>query len=201
MSLRRVVAVSLFAAVLLPQTGCIGSFRLTDKVFQWNRGVGSLVVQEILFLAFVILPVYEITVFIDAFILNVIEAFTGSNPLSATEGPRDVELAQGTVLRMERTGEHALRTTLLHDGRAPEVREFQFRADGVDVRGADGALVASASQNSAGGIELFDAQGDVLASWSPATVREAGAALENGGAPSLARVVGPTVTQAALAAE
>lgn len=201
MTARRIIAAVLLVAFTLPQTGCIGSFRLTDKVFQWNRKVGPLVVQEILFLAFVILPVYEITVFIDAFVLNLIEAITGNNPISAADPVREVALAEGKVLRFERLGEHQLRSTLLVDGRAPEVREFDFRVDGVDVRAGDGSLVASASMDAEGGLSLVDAHGETVAAWSPATLREAEAAFDDRGARGLATVVNTTVPQAALAGE
>jgi len=201
MTARRSIAFVLLAAFALPQTGCIGSFRLTDKVFQWNRQVGPLFVQEVLFLAFVILPVYEITVFVDAVVLNLIEAFTGSNPLSATEPVRDVALTDGRVLRFERLGDHRLRSTLLVDGAASTVREFDFRTDGMDVRGADGALVASASMDADGGLTLLGARGETVAAWSPATVRDAESAFEDRGARGLAAVVGTTAPQAALAGE
>ncbi len=75
------------AAVLLGSsimfTSCIGSFGLTGKVYNWNKLVGSKWVNEVVFLAFCIVPVYEISLFADAVVLNTIEFWTGSNPIAA----------------------------------------------------------------------------------------------------------------------
>ena len=51
------VALCLSAAMLMPS--CIGSFALTNKVLDWNRQVGNKFVNELVFFAFWILPVYE----------------------------------------------------------------------------------------------------------------------------------------------
>jgi len=61
---------------------CIGSFSLTSKVYHWNRGVGNKFVQEVVFLAANIIPVYSITLLADGIILNTIEFWTGSNPIA-----------------------------------------------------------------------------------------------------------------------
>jgi hypothetical protein len=61
---------------------CIGSFSLTSKVYHWNKGVGNKFVQEVVFLAANIIPVYSITLFADGVILNSIEFWTGSNPVA-----------------------------------------------------------------------------------------------------------------------
>lgn len=186
MRTRPLVALVL-AACLLPQTGCIGSFALTKKVLDWNRSIGGLVIQEVVFLAFIIIPVYSITVFIDAIALNLIEALTGSNPLGMGE-PREVALAEGVALRMERTA-HGLVTELRVDGQAPTVRRFEVHPDGVEVRDAQGALVASAERDVFGGIELRGAGGALVASWTAAQVEAAQVALEGGDTAALAHVV------------
>lgn len=72
----------LISSLLLMQTGCYGSFTLTNKVYDWNGTVGNDIAVEIVFLALIIIPVYEVTLFIDGIILNTIEFFTGSNPLA-----------------------------------------------------------------------------------------------------------------------
>jgi len=80
----------LVAAVLLTvQTGCFGEFALTRKVYELNQGISSDIGQQVLFWALNIVPVYEVAVTIDIFILNLIEFWTGSNPLAMNEG--DIE--------------------------------------------------------------------------------------------------------------
>lgn len=65
-------------------TSCIGSFRLTNSVLKWNNQVGSKFLNELVFVAFWILPVYEVTSLADILVLNSIEFWSGKNPLSAS---------------------------------------------------------------------------------------------------------------------
>lgn len=76
------VAIALIAGYSLVQTGCIGSFSLTNKVLDFNRDLGDKFVQEAVFIAFLIIPVYEVTTLVDALVLNSIEFWTGDNPVS-----------------------------------------------------------------------------------------------------------------------
>jgi hypothetical protein len=59
---------------------CIGSFALFNKVKDWNDHVGSKFVNEVVFVAMWILPVYELCFAADLFILNSIEFWSGTNP-------------------------------------------------------------------------------------------------------------------------
>ena len=64
-------------------SSCIGSFGLTSKLHNWNKGVGgNKFVSELVFLAFCILPAYELSVFADVIIFNSIEFWSGSNPIA-----------------------------------------------------------------------------------------------------------------------
>lgn len=64
-------------------TSCIGSFNLSNKVLKWNQGLGNKFVNEVVFIAFCIVPVYEICMFADVVIFNTIEFWTGNNPVQA----------------------------------------------------------------------------------------------------------------------
>jgi hypothetical protein len=59
---------------------CIGSFALFNKVKDWNDHVGGKFVNEVVFVAMWILPVYELCFAADLFILNSIEFWSGTNP-------------------------------------------------------------------------------------------------------------------------
>lgn len=63
---------------------CIGSFALTNKVLDWNKQVGTKFVNELVFFAFWVLPVYEVTALSDLLIINSIEFWSGTNPVSAS---------------------------------------------------------------------------------------------------------------------
>ena len=64
------VAVILAAAGSLLFTSCIGSFKLTSKVLEWNSQVGNKFVNEVVFFAFWVLPVYELSMLADVLVIN-----------------------------------------------------------------------------------------------------------------------------------
>lgn len=90
------VAAILIAGTSLVFSSCIGSFALSNRVLSWNRSIGPKFVNELVFFAFWILPVYEITSLADVLILNSIEFWSGSNPLSASV--KVVDTDQGRYL-------------------------------------------------------------------------------------------------------
>lgn len=67
-------------------TSCIGSFKLWNNLKDWNQDVSnSKFVNELLFIALHIVPVYEIAYLADALVLNSIEFWSGSNPVASNE--------------------------------------------------------------------------------------------------------------------
>lgn len=78
------VAALLIAGTSLVFTSCIGSFGLTNKVMSWNRNIGPKFVNELVFICFWILPVYEVTALADVLVINSIEFWSGNNPLTAS---------------------------------------------------------------------------------------------------------------------
>ena len=87
--MKRIIAWVVLAAFLAANTGCYGSFSLTKKVYKWNGSLGNKWLNTIVFWVFNILPVYDIAVFVDVVVLNLIEFWVGSNPLALNS---DVEL-------------------------------------------------------------------------------------------------------------
>lgn len=77
------VAAILIAGTSLVFTSCIGSFSLTNKVLSWNKHIGPKFVNELVFVAFWILPVYEVTSLADLLVINSIEFWSGNNPITA----------------------------------------------------------------------------------------------------------------------
>ena len=88
-----------FSALLLAATimfsSCIGSFQLTQKVFKLNKSIGSKWVNELVFAACCILPVYEITLFVDAIVFNSIEFWSGKKVLANNGEKKIVKNSQG----------------------------------------------------------------------------------------------------------
>lgn len=95
--MKKTTLVIMSALVVLTTSlqSCIGSFSLTKKVYQFNKGVGNKWIQELVFLVFCAIPVYSIAVFVDAVILNLIEFWTGSNPMSMNEGDIEIQYKKG----------------------------------------------------------------------------------------------------------
>lgn len=75
------------AVVAFGLTSCMGSFGLTRTLYGFNQGLtGSSVVNHLVFWALVfVLPLYELAVLGDLFILNVIEYWTGTRLLASVE--------------------------------------------------------------------------------------------------------------------
>ncbi len=124
-------------------TGCYGSFGLTKKVYQFNGGVGNKWLKSILFVAMNIVPVYGVSTFADAVIFNLIEFWTGSNPIASKDGGRfDQKLADGTRVQGQKLSDGRLEVTLTPvDGEA-KVVVLDREADGVKATTLDGAFLA-----------------------------------------------------------
>ncbi|MBQ6080598.1 MAG: DUF3332 domain-containing protein [Muribaculaceae bacterium] len=98
-SLIIVTLVALSASMMMQS--CIGSFALFNKVKAWNDHVGDKFVNELVFVAMWILPVYELSFAADLFILNTIEFWSGTNPALAETKVIDGKDAQYLVAKNE----------------------------------------------------------------------------------------------------
>ena len=96
MKKKLVVAAAVLLSGSLMFSSCIGSFGLTNKLFSWNKGVGEKWVNEVVFVAFCILPVYEVSLIADALVINSIEFWTGSNPMA--DNVKHIKGENGNVL-------------------------------------------------------------------------------------------------------
>jgi len=74
--------VGIVAFVLVTGPGCYGGFNLTRQVYNWNTNLGSDWVNEVVFLGFVIIPVYGVTLLGDGLIFNSFEFWGADNPVS-----------------------------------------------------------------------------------------------------------------------
>ena len=81
---KKYLTVAIVAALAgsMLSTSCIGSFTLTNKLLAWNRSVGNKIVNELVFIGFWILPVYEVSALADILVINSIEFWSGSNPMA-----------------------------------------------------------------------------------------------------------------------
>ena len=79
-------------------SSCIGSFGLWSSLKDWNNNIGNKFVNEIVFLAFHIVPVYEVAYLADVIVLNSIEFWSGSNPLADVGSVKTVKGESGEYL-------------------------------------------------------------------------------------------------------
>ena len=80
---------ALMIAAAFMRSSCIGSFQLTNKVKDWNESLGDKFINEVVFLAFHIVPIYEICMFADGVVFNSVEFWTGER-LVASAGEREI---------------------------------------------------------------------------------------------------------------
>ena len=91
---------ALVLATAILCSSCIGSFQLTNKLKDYNDGIGSKWVNELVFVAFCIVPVYEISLLVDAVVLNSIEFWTGDKALAQAGEKKVVKNAKGQAVEI-----------------------------------------------------------------------------------------------------
>ncbi len=84
-------------------TSCIGNFALTSKLLAWNKTISNKFVNELVFFAFWIIPVYEVSALADVVVFNSIEFWSGNNPIAC--GTKVIEGQDGKYLvKCDKTG-------------------------------------------------------------------------------------------------
>lgn len=92
----KLVAVILSGSLLF--SSCVGSFGLFNRLSSWNQSVGNKFVNELVFLAFNIIPVYGVAYLADALVINSIEFWSGSNPMANVGDVKKVKGENGNYL-------------------------------------------------------------------------------------------------------
>ena len=90
------VALVVALAGSLLTTSCIGSFSLTNKLLDWNKSIGNKFVNEVVFFAFWVVPVYEVAALADILVLNSFEFWSGNNALA--QGKKVIEGQDGRYI-------------------------------------------------------------------------------------------------------
>src|ERR1041384_1872981 len=153
------------ALVLMSTAGCFGSWNLTRKLWAWNKSVSpNKWVQWFVFLALVIIPVYEVCGGLgDTLIFNSVEFWTGTNPMAMIDaGPRPViarRTADGMQIRVNEAGKPS--------------RVFDIEVSDQGAVAREGSTVVSRVTTLAGDATLLDGSGNVLMHRSAAQIGEA----------------------------
>lgn len=91
------VAACVFSATIL-FSSCVGSFGLFNRLSSWNQTMGNKFVNELVFLALNIVPVYPVAYLADALVLNSIEFWSGSNPMANVGDVKKIKGENGNYL-------------------------------------------------------------------------------------------------------
>lgn len=110
---RVVISVALAALLCSSLSSCMGKFALTKNLYAWNEQISNKFVNELVFIAFWVLPVYEVCGLADLLVLNSIEFWSGDNPMSASTKAIDTDHGRylvkcdgkGYDILLETTGE------------------------------------------------------------------------------------------------
>jgi hypothetical protein len=81
---RRLLA-ALALASACASGGCYGSFAVTKSLYAHNQRVDGKGAREGVFLALIIVPVYECALLADLLVFNTIELLSGDNPMHRSE--------------------------------------------------------------------------------------------------------------------
>ncbi len=93
-------------SLTLLSSSCLGSFKAFNNLRDWNDGLTSnKFVDNLVFWALNIVPVYGLFFFADVIILNVIEFWTGSNPIAMAEGEKETQYAEVDGIKVKMTAE------------------------------------------------------------------------------------------------
>ena len=93
---KKVATLLICSAFML--SSCVGSFSLHSRLLSWNQSIGSKFVNELIYLACNIVPVYPICYTVDAVILNSVEFWTGNNPVASIGEVKKVQGEDGNYL-------------------------------------------------------------------------------------------------------
>lgn len=95
-NLKMAATVMICGAFLL--SSCVGSFGLHSKLVNWNQNIGNKFVNELVYLACNIIPVYGVCYLADAVVINSIEFWSGSNPMASVGDIKKVKGENGDYL-------------------------------------------------------------------------------------------------------
>lgn len=146
------------APATLALSGCFGSFNLTKKVHHWNSGFNKWV-NWLIFLAFIILPVYSILLLVDALVINTIEFWTGNNPVSVA---KKVDDRNEVVMKTIDEDHKTMRVEHKQDGEVVAVFHLRKEGDGI-VMLDENLQPAARVHGHRGGARLRDRHGRKVA--------------------------------------
>ncbi|MGI9281028.1 MAG: DUF3332 family protein [Endozoicomonas sp.] len=133
------------AAMAISLSGCIGQMATTGTVTKMNLSVSNNAwVQEGFFI--LLLPVTAVTATIDVLVVNSIEFWTGTNPVSGKpritgSDPKDILVTQDNI-KVKSVSEFEIIAEVTADNGSVETLRLVRTDSGIDVLNQDGMKVA-----------------------------------------------------------
>lgn len=129
--LRKSTAIVLLASIGFLATSCFGRFELTRKLYSWNDSVtDNKFLKTLLFYGMSIVPVYLLGGALDVVIFNLVEFWSGTNPLAMNEGDVEERLYahEGVAYKMVAT-KNQLAITPLDGDKAGITQVLRFETE------------------------------------------------------------------------
>ena len=128
--------------------GCYGSFGLTKKLYTWNGSIKNKWVKELVFFV-AALPVYGLAILVDTIGTNLIEFWTGSNPV-ASGNTFDKTYANGVKVHAEKLADGRLSVRIVPV--QGEARSFVLtrEADGISASDIHGTWMGKVAETERG---------------------------------------------------
>ena len=158
-----VCAVTLAAFMCVSVGGCYGKNAMFNAVHTWNGSLGNKFIVS--FVHLILTPVYGFALFVDKLLLNVLEFWTGSNPMAMGDIYEEAD-GNGNKVYAVKNPDGTLSVSLTAaDGKTADFmlvrknNEVSFvSAEGVvlakQTHGADGAVIAR---------QMFNVDGTLMA--------------------------------------
>ena len=124
---------------------------MTKKLYNWNGTLGNKWVKSIVFFVFgFVLPVYGLSAFIDAIALNLVEFWTGSNPVAAAQTHMDKTYADGTRVQADRLSDGRLSVQMVLPSGESRSWVMTHETDGISVSDVQGNWMGKVAQTDKG---------------------------------------------------
>ena len=148
--MKRIIAALLIGSILVFSfASCYGSFKALKTVHQWNGSLGNKVLNTLVFWVFCIIPVYEVAALVDVIIFNLVEFWTGSNPIAS------VPLKDGSLAEFERIDDATVNVKVTHtDGTVGEFTMVKVDDRGLMIKARDGAVLSQVEVHDDGRLVL-----------------------------------------------
>lgn len=153
--------------------GCTGTFQLTKKVYEFQTSPQDKWVDEIIFLAFVIVPVYGASTLVDAVVFNSIEFWTGDNPMTASIRSNQEVIAQNEQNSMKMKYNVQSNNIEVFSPTDPDKSFVLSKTEaGVKAMSREGKVLFTSVGDTSGGVTVFDANNNPVRHFSPEEVQK-----------------------------